>query len=280
MEIVNKINDVREFWEKNPLWTGESDLEVGSLEFYQEHQRVYIEDCFGGKFDNRFLPYNGAGPKDAKIIDVGCGIGFWLAEFGLRGYTNITGVDLTKNALELSARRLQLLGLTASLSQQNAEEMDLPSGEYDHVNCQGVIHHTPRTEMAVSEIARILKPGGTAVISVYYRNPILRLWPLFHWSGWVLAKLGGGLKGRGREQIFLQSDVNEIVRLYDGADNPIGKSYTAQEFINIVSPHFEVKETFLHFFPARSLPFRIPRWLHTFLDRKLGFLIYVTLVKR
>jgi hypothetical protein len=43
--------------------------------------------------------------------------------------------------------------------------------------------------------------------------------------------------------------------------------------------HFEVEETFLHFFPARSLPFRLPRFLHRWLDRHTGFLIFARLRK-
>ena len=102
--------------------------------------------------------------------------------------------------------------------------MTFHDNEFDHVNCQGVIHHTPDTEATLSEISRVIKPGGTARISVYYRNPILQSWRYLRWIGWPLSLLGGGLKGRGREKIFTESDVDEIVRLYDGADNPLGKS--------------------------------------------------------
>lgn len=135
------------------------------------------------------------------------------------------------------------------------------------------------TEAAVAEIARVLKPGGTASVSVYYRNPILRLWPYLRWIGWPLAEFGAGLKGRGREGIFLEGNVDEIVRLYDGADNPIGKSYTRDQFVAMLGRHFEVRETYLHFFPARALPFRIPAKLHRWLDRHLGFMIYATVRK-
>ena len=36
---------------------------------------------------------------------------------------------------------------------------------------------------------------------------------------------------------------------------------------------------FFHFFPARSLPFKIPKFLHFLLDRYLGFMIYFNLKK-
>ena len=54
--MIHDIEQVRNFWENNPLWTGESDFEAGTIEFFEEHRDVYINDCFAGKFDIRFLP--------------------------------------------------------------------------------------------------------------------------------------------------------------------------------------------------------------------------------
>ena len=214
-----------------------------------------------------------------KILDLGCGIGFWITEFALRGMQNLHAADLTQNALEITTKRLATYESTAVLSQQNAEQLTYDDSTFDHVNCQGVIHHTPDTDRTISEMARVLKSGGTASISVYYRNSILKLWPYLRWLGWPLAKLGGGLKGRGRENIFLEKDVDKIVRLYDGSENPIGKSYTKEQFLKMLQPHFIVDETYLHFFPARSLPFKLPKAVHRWLDRNLGFMIYASVRK-
>ena len=273
------LDDVRSFWEANPLWTGESSHLPGSVEFFEEHRRIYIADCFGGAFDLRFLPSPRALGQSMRILDLGCGIGFWVCELAMRGLNNLEAADLTEHALALTKKRLDVYGVKAQLSQQNAESMTFPDAVFDHVNCQGVIHHTPNTEATIAEIARVLKPGGTASVSVYYRNPILRLWPFLRWLGWPLVKLGAGLKGRGREKIFLESDVDEIVRLYDGAGNPLGKSYTRKQFTEMLERHFVVRETFLHFFPARSLPFKLPAFFHRWLDKHLGFMIYATLQK-
>ena len=276
---MTHLEEVRAFWESNPLWTGESAFEPGSIPFFEEHRSVYLADCFAGAFDLRFLPPPRPNGQDMRVLDLGCGIGFWVSEFAMRGLGNLFAADLTEQALAITARRLEAYGLKAELSRQNAEAMTFPERTFDHVNCQGVIHHTPDTEATVAEIARVLKPGGTASISVYYRNPILRLWPYLRWIGWPLAKLGAGLRGRGREGIFLEGNVDEIVRLYDGAENPIGKSYTRDQFVAMLGRHFEVQETYLHFFPARALPFRIPAGLHRMLDRRLGFMIYATVRK-
>lgn len=276
---MTDLEQVQDFWENSPLWAGESSYEEGSYEFFLEHRNVNLNDCLGGSFDIRFLPPARPNGQEMKVLDLGCGIGFWVNEFGMRGLKNIYAADLTKKALEITNKRLQCFGVEADLSQQNAEKLSYQDEFFDHVNCQGVIHHTPDTATAVSEIARVLKHGGTASISVYYRNPLLRLWPILRWIGVPLSKLGGGLKGRGREKIFLNRDVDEIVRLYDGEDNPIGKSYSRKQFIKMLEKHFTVSETYLHFFPARSLPFKIPSVLHRWLDKRLGFMIYASVKK-
>lgn len=276
---MTDLNNVRSFWENNPLWTGESAYDAGTRPFFEEHREVYIADCFSGSFDLRFLPPPRNAGQQMKILDLGCGIGFWVTEFALRGLHNLHAADLTQNALEITAKRLDAYGVSAELNRQNAEQLTFDSSIFDHINCQGVIHHTPDTDRTISEMARVLKSGGTASISVYYRNAILKAWPYLRWLGWPLAKLGGGLKGRGRESIFLEKDVDQIVKLYDGSENPIGKSYTKEQFIEMLRLHFIVEETYLHFFPARALPFKVPGSIHRWLDKNLGFMIYATVRK-
>ena len=276
MQQDKTVDDVKIFWEKNPLFTGESEFEPGSHAFFEHHRRVVINDCFAGELPDHLFP----GPETSdKVLDLGCGPGMWSIEMQRRGAKHMTSADLTAQAVELVQRRAKIYGLEVEASQQNAEALTFEDGRFSHVNCQRVIHHTPDTKACVREIARVLRPGGTAMISVYYRNVFISLWPVLRYVGLLLGKLGGGLKGRGREQIMQNSSVDEIVRLYDGAENPIGKSYSKQQYIDLLSPHFEIEELFYHFFPARALPFPIPSALHKFLDQKAGFMIYTRLKK-
>ncbi len=271
------IEKVRAFWEANPLWTGESRFTPGSRDYFDEHLTVVTEDCFAGAIDERIFPR----PENRdRPLDLGCGPGLWTIELSRRGCTNIIAADLTENALDLARRRCDAYGVTATFSRQNAERMTFGDGSFSHVNCQGVIHHTPDTEACVREIARVLRPGGTASLSVYYRNFFLRQWRFLRPLGSMLARFGADMKGRGREGLFAMNDVNEIVRLYDGRENPIGKSYSRNDFVRMLQPYFHVEATFLHFFPARTLPFHLPGIIHRFLDHHAGFLIYATLAKR
>lgn len=269
------IRDVADFWERNPLFQGESEALAGSKGFFAEHNRVYVEDCFAGSIDSRLFPRR----KDIGVLDAGCGIGFWTEQFVMRGYERVDACDPTQAGLNLTAKRLANLGRGAevTLAKMNVEELGYASEEFDHVNCQGVVHHTPNAAQAVRELHRVTRLGGTGVISVYYRGPLLRSWP------WVARALAPGLrslglKGRGREHLLGEQSPEELVRKYDGADNPIGVAFTRHAFLELLKP-WRVDETFIHFFPARSLPSRVPRPVHRLLDRRLGLMIFARLTR-
>ncbi len=275
--VDKTLEDVRDFWDKAPLWTGESDFPPGTMAFFEEHRATVIRDCYGGVMDEGIFPDIA---KDARILDLGCGIGFWLVEFCDRGYTNMYGADLSSNSLKIARQRCQSYGLEVDLSEQNAEATSFQSAWFDHVNCQGVVHHTPDPSKAISEISRILKPGGTASISVYFKNIIIRHWAMFRGFSKLLSHVGAGLKGRGRENIYASDDVNDIVRRYDGADNPIGVAFDESEFETLIGADFDIESVYYHFFPARSLPVKIPVAMHRTLDKQIPFMIYANIRKR
>ncbi|MBT3510988.1 MAG: class I SAM-dependent methyltransferase [Nitrospina sp.] len=235
-----------------------------------------IEDCNEGKLNQKLFP---SGTNRRRVLDLGCGPGFWTVEFALQGCKNLIAADLTHKALELTRERCRVYGTPAVICQQDAENLGFRDAVFSHANCPGVIHHTPNTDACVREIARILEANGTAIISVYYKNIFLRFWPFINWAGKLIYRLGGKLKGRGRESIFALDNTDDIIRLYDGQENPVGKGYSRNQFIEMLTPYFQIEEIFLQFFPARTLPFKIPRWLHKFLARNFGFLICASLRK-
>ena len=275
---MKTIDDVRSFWNSNPLWSGESTYPIGSREYFEEHESVVISDCFAGHFDNRTMPDES---HLDYVLDLGCGPGFWTVKLIKHRVKKVHASDLTESAVTLTKKRCQLFDFDqVEYSIQNAESMTFTDNTFDHVNCQGVVHHTPNTEVAIHEIARVLKNGGTACISVYFKNFLLRNWNHLTWIGKILSNMGAKLTGRGRESIFREPDINEIVRQYDGAENPIGKAYSRSEFLKILNPYFKIENVYFHFFPARALPFSLLKSAHKLLDRYCGFMIYVNLKKR
>jgi 2-polyprenyl-3-methyl-5-hydroxy-6-metoxy-1,4-benzoquinol methylase len=253
--------------------TGEFDMDPMSKEFFERHERLYRGDVFpGGEFPQSFFPF----PPGASVLDVGCGPALWTRELARRGY-RVTAVDLTTTAVELARRSLELFGLHADVRQGDAEHLPFGDATFDGIVSHGVIHHTPDTAGCVAEMARVLKPGGRAVVSVYYRNLVLRSRVLTRMLAVALSGLVS-LPGRDREKLLGSGDPDEIVRLYDGGGNPLGKAYTADE-ITLMFRHagLEIVGHERFYFPARAFgPLAgLVRGLQPVLARRFGLMYTV-----
>jgi len=266
---LKTINDVKQFWDAYPLFSGEHQGVAGTLEFFEHHEKVIINDIMGGCPDDNFSKYL---KRDGSILDIGCGPGFWVRQFCRQGL-DVYACDLSTTAVELTEKSLELYNLKADVREGNAEELPYGDESFDYINCQGVIHHTPNTEKCISEFYRVLKPGGLVCFSVYYRNFILRHKLMIK----IISKLFGNfiiLRGRGRQDLLRQIDAHEIVRLYDGNDNPIGKSYTFDEIKSLIkSNNLILMKKWHSYFPVRALSFNVPKPLHRFLNYYFGFMI-------
>ena len=85
----------------------------------------------------------------------------------------MSGIDLSRRAIEHARRRLALLGLESLLLVADAECLPFADSAFDLVYSWGVIHHSPDTAAAVAEIHRVLRPGGTARIMIYHRASLV-----------------------------------------------------------------------------------------------------------
>lgn len=105
---------------------------------------------------------------DAEVCDLGCGAGPVVAELLRRGYDAV-GFDYSVDMLQNAARRVgQSTGDRRPLARTDIQALPLRSESFDCAVCLGVISYVEHYEAGLAEIRRILKPGGTAIIT--YRN--------------------------------------------------------------------------------------------------------------
>lgn len=261
------LAEVRRFWDANPLFAGESRHEPGEPAFFEEHARMTMRE-HSGRLAQVFVRDARAG---VRLLDVGCGIGFWIQALGERG-ADVTACDLSGTAVRLARRRAGHCGLVVRIAQANGESLPFAPASFDHVNCQGVIHHTPRPRACLEEFRRVLEPGGTLCFSVYLRNLPLRSRLLFRLVV-AAGKRWIRLPGRGRERMWDASDPEELVRLYDGADNPLGRAFTRREVSAMLGSGWDVLEVRRFGFPRRILPFDLSDRVHRLLSRLFGLMI-------
>lgn len=107
--------------------------------------------------------------EDIRILDAGCGTGVGTEYLvHLNPKAQVTGIDLSSGALSVARERCQRSGADRvefhHLSLYDAENL---SGEFDLINCVGVLHHLPDPIRGIRSLAAKLAPGGLMHIFVY-----------------------------------------------------------------------------------------------------------------
>jgi phosphatidylethanolamine/phosphatidyl-N-methylethanolamine N-methyltransferase len=114
------------------------------------------------------------GPGE-RVLEVGVGTGLSLPLYP--AYTNIVGIDLSREMLEKARERVARLGLrnVESLQEMDAEAMSLPDASFDKVVAMYVVSVVGRPRRLMAELERVCRPGGQIFIVNHARsdNPIL-----------------------------------------------------------------------------------------------------------
>lgn len=264
------IDDVRQFWDANPLLSGELDNALGSKEWFERFDVIKTYNM-----QERLDLWIGPDLIEGKrMLDVGCGPGYWCRAVRGRN-TTYTGIDISPNSVDLARTSAELFNAACDLRVGNAENLDFQDGTFDHVLSEGVIHHTPDTAQAAKEIVRVLKVGGTATISLYYKNILLRNKVLFRICKWMMQLFNLAIKGRGRDMMRYIKTPDDFIRFYDGASNPIGKGFTFEEAVELVPDNCTIVTTYLYYSPLRAFFRTRFNAINRFFDKHLGLMIAI-----
>jgi SAM-dependent methyltransferase len=101
-----------------------------------------------------------------RVLDVACGTGV-VAITAARIGGQVSGLDLTPLLLERARENAQLAGVDVDFRQGDVEELPYGDGTFDIVLSQYGHMFAPRPDVAVSEMLRVLKPGGTMAFSTW-----------------------------------------------------------------------------------------------------------------
>lgn len=114
-----------------------------------------------------------------QLLDVACGTGVVAVTAARRG-ARVTGLDLTPELLVRARENANLAGVDVTWREGDVEQLPFEDGAFDVVLSQYGHMFAPRPDVAIGEMLRVLKPGGTLAFST---------WPPEHMVGrsFVLA---------------------------------------------------------------------------------------------
>lgn len=306
MNSSSNLNDINEFWSKEPCGSYEINSCKNKRDFFKKYRKFRYSLLW---HIPALVPFQEV--KGKNVLEIGCGNGADGVMFAING-ADYTGVDLTQTAVDAAREHFELLGLKGTFQIENAEQLSFDDNTFDMIYSYGVLHHTYSPAKAVMEVYRVLKPDGKAVIMLYHKNSFnyyirimgyMRFRVLFK----ILSRLGQwksdrekyagepmtGLRGNRNKQIwdihyrnFLKEGWqylmagNFVHHCTDGPECPRAYVFTKETAREAFSMFREIEMKAAHFPLRRSRWGRwIPLEVEKFLSKIWGWYLYIYATK-
>ncbi|HET9747131.1 MAG TPA: class I SAM-dependent methyltransferase [Chitinophagaceae bacterium] len=297
MEVSKKsAEQIKQFWNENPV--GSNFVE------YQETRSFYEDyDRFRYRTEAHILEeLDKLDLKNKKTLEIGLGQGADSMQLIDRGAVYY-GIDLTEESVRRVKERFKLFNKKfEEVNVANAEMIPYPDNFFDIVYTHGVIHHSPSIDKITTEIHRVLKPGGQAVIMLYHKNSFnyhisirvirrigLLLLMAFPFLSGLIAKLTGENKERiNRHKALLKKEglsylqmKNFLHRSTDGPDNVYSSVWTTRSARRLLS-EFASINTYIHFLNERHLlgiQYLLPKSIRHKMAHRFGWHLWIKAAK-
>jgi SAM-dependent methyltransferase len=299
------LSAVHDFWNVEACGSHLVTAARGTPEFFEQFRRLRYTSEWHIPL---LVPF--ADCNEKKVLEIGCGNGADGVMFALSGAI-YTGVDLTDAAIAATRSHFETLGLKGQFRTENAEQLSFADESFDFVYSHGVLHHTPNPAGAFSEVYRVLRTGGKAVLMLYNKrsfNYYIRIMGYMRARALVYAllrlskhssdrlKLGAPLHGlRGNEdglvwrvhfENFLRygwsyfRSKNFVHHATDGPECPFAHIYTTR-MVRTSFRQFRSIDTKAAHFPLRRYFWL--KWLPMSVEKRLasmmGWYLFVYLTK-
>lgn len=145
--MVDSSNLAAQMEPFDSFWEGPPDVEKGFSKFVAFYENNYLSK----------MPSN----KDAKILVVSCGPGYFVHTLAKNGYTNVLGIDSVETQIEWTKKK----GLNCKQARAFEFLEEAVDGEYDAIFCEQEINHLTKEEIIdfLKLCYQKLAPGGRIV---------------------------------------------------------------------------------------------------------------------
>ncbi|GEM_PF-735049 len=272
---------ILEWWNDNPfVYSFEKKEVIPDEHFFNEINRKFIKWTPWAQDDARPLSkvIDFKSLQDKKVLDIAIGTGWSTAEFAKAG-AQVTGIDLTPQAIEISKKRFEVLDLPhADLRVADAQSLPFEDNTFDFVLAWGCLMHMPDTQKALNELHRVLKPGGRIVAMMYNKHSL-------HWW-WYIVMSKGILRAKLLHMSMQQLANRYTDGVYQGG-NELTKFFSKTQvrnlFLRFTNTHVAIHDTTtpIDHFPHKSLSWGsyLPCTLRKFFARVVGQSLWITAQK-
>lgn len=141
-----RLEEIRSYWNQRAEGYAQSNQEElnGDERSYWERQLRQSLDGKGYR----------------KVLDVGCGPGFFSVLLAQMGY-EVTAVDYTENMLTQAKKNAQTYGAEIDFQRMDAQNLSFPDESFDFIVSRNVLWNLEEPEHAYREWLRVLKSGGS-----------------------------------------------------------------------------------------------------------------------
>jgi SAM-dependent methyltransferase len=243
-------DEVREFWQNNPLCASDIPYVLGSRDYFEFYDtlREKVESIPYSYALHEYKEFTGK-----KVLDVGCGNGYVLSKYATEG-AMVCGIDITQASIDLCQKRFAHLQLQGDFQVADAQNIPFPDNTFECVCSMGVLHHVPDTQKALDEIHRVLKPGGRLIVMFYHRNSARYQFMYRFWS-WITGK-----------------SMEQLVNEYDGVGNPKGTVFSRIELGAMLAKFSDIR-MHVDYLPTGDIVLRGAGYLPNNLFKPLATLI-------
>src|SRR5437773_2795063 len=122
-------------------------------------------------------------PKGKTALEVGSGGGILTEEIAKMGFIT-TGIDPADQSIITASNHARASGLNIKYEKGAGENLPYVNGSFDFVFCCDVLEHVQDLPKAISEISRVLKPGGVFIYDTLNRTFISKVVAIKIWQEW------------------------------------------------------------------------------------------------
>ena len=222
------IEEVKKFWNDRPCNIKHSSKELGTMEYFDE---VELKKFRAEPHILKFTEFPQW--KNKKVLEVGCGLGTVGINFALNS-ADYTGVELSKESLEIAKKRFEVYNQSGKFYLGNAEELSsfVHIETYDLIYSFGVIHHSPHPEKIISEIKKYMNENSVLKIMLYAKDS---------WKNYMIDA--------GLDQPEAQYGC------------PIANTYTKQDVVKLLDGYEVLSIEQDHIFPYQVEPYKLGEYI-------------------